>query len=54
MNLKNCPCCKRPQTTRNSEFKGRMELGAKMLLFNCKSCFSTFAIVAKKPKKEVA
>ena len=47
MTLKICTCGK-IQTTRNSKFIGRMLIGKKMLLFNCKSCRTTFAVVLKK------
>lgn len=42
MILKNCPCCAKPQTTKTAEFKGRFSLGTDGLLFNCRSCGSTF------------
>lgn len=41
MRLKNCPGCKRAQTTRSAKFLGRLE---GVLWFNCLGCFSTFII----------
>jgi len=42
MTLKNCPCCKKPQTTKTADFKGRFSLGSDGLMFNCRSCKSSF------------
>lgn len=41
MTLKNCPCCKLKQTTKNAIKKDRDEYA---LYFNCKNCQSTFII----------
>jgi hypothetical protein len=41
MNLKKCPSCKRPQTTRTAKFVGRLD---GFMYFNCRSCWSTFIV----------
>lgn len=45
MKLRDCPSCKRPQTTKNTESLGRVE---GILYFNCTSCGSTFVLISKK------
>lgn len=44
MTLKNCPCCRKLQTTKTAKFRGR-EMG--MLWFDCRSCLSTFVLKAR-------
>lgn len=52
MTLKKCSCGK-TQMTKNAEFKGRGELACEYLLFNCRLCNSSFAVMNRKDKQRL-
>lgn len=52
MKLKDCPCCKKPQTTKNALFIGAFKMRTDGLMFNCLSCHSSFVIMGNKILKK--
>jgi hypothetical protein len=47
MKLKQCSCCKKELTTKNTKKIGRNDLG---LWFNCLECHSTILLAKKRGK----
>ncbi len=53
MTLRNCPGCKKPQTTRNARFEGAGEIPFRCLTFTCNSCGSSFALIESMKRKVI-
>jgi len=52
MTLKKCTCGK-IQTTKNSKFNGKGNLGVEYLLFTCCTCGSSFSVLKREDKKRL-